>query len=368
MSPQVTRETNSEIEFAHGTTFKVYAGSMRSARGPTYARVSIDEASFLRSDESANPDVELVRAVRPGLITLAGSLICFSSPYLCRGVMFDAHRKHFGNNDSRTLVLVGDSRTFNPTLNKKVIAAAYEDDPESAAAEWGGLFRSDLAAALDPAWIDAATCSGVYERPRAINLATGATPIYISFTDPAGGAGRDSWATAIAHVEGRELVQDALLEIRPPFNTGEAAARVASFLKGYSLGATCGDRYAGAWPRDALASHDIGYVESELPKSDIYRECVSLFSSGRVRVLDHARTLTQLRMLERRTRAGGRDAFDHPAGGNDDDANAPCGALWLANRASTNNYVATVLTSSMRGALDAYRAVIQPIGLMFREP
>ena len=114
-----------------------------------------------------------------------------------------------------------------------------------------------------------------------------------------------------------------------------------------------GDRYAGAWPRDALAAHGIAYVESELPKSDIYRECVTLFSSGRVRLLDHARTLTQLRMLERRTRPGGRDSFDHPPGAHDDCSNSLCGALWLASREArgtiTADDFAIIGGSALRG-------------------
>jgi hypothetical protein len=329
---QLVRETADTLELAHRGLLKVYAGSFRATRGPTYSAVFIDEASFLRSEESANPDTELVRALRPGLVTLAGSLIVISSPYHKRGVMFDAHRKHFGQNDAPALYVMGASNVFNPTLDAGAIALAYQDDAVAAASEWGGHFRADLSAAFAWEWIEAATCSGVHERPRVATLRQGRAPHYYAFTDPAGGSGRDAWATAVVHEERDELVQDAVLEIRPSFSTTEAAARTAQFLKSYGLTGVSGDAYAGAWPRDALASHGVGYVTSELVKSDIYRECVALFSGGRVRLLDHARTLTQLRQVERRTRAGGRDSFDHPPGGNDDCSNALCGALRLAAR------------------------------------
>jgi hypothetical protein len=353
LASQVVRETSTEIEFKHRTILKVYAGSFRSTRGMTFCAVFIDEASFLRSDESSLPDVELVRAVKPGLLTLGGDLIVMSSPYMKRGVMHDAYRRHFGNNDSRVLYVTGESRVFNPTLDAAAIEQAFEEDPESAAAEWGGQFRADLSAAFASEWIDAAVCSGVHARARTDFLAQGKRPAYVAFTDPAGGSGRDAWTTSIVHAEHeRDLVQDAVLEIRPPFTTGEAAKQVADFIKSYGISVARGDCYAGSWPRDALATHGVSYTPSELPKSDIYRETVPLFSGGRAKILDNARQTTQLRMLERRTRAGGKDSFDHPAGANDDIANSLCGALLMASKsANAGTDVAIVVPSHV---MDGY--------------
>ncbi len=332
LAAQASRITNNMVEFCHRTSLEVVAASFRSTRGPTYAGVILDEAAYLRSEESATPDIEIIRAVRPGLATLNGWLIVLSSPYMRRGALWNAYRKHFGNNDSPALYVEGPTSLFNPVLDGGVIASAYEDDPEAAAAEWGGQFRHDLSAALDPAWIDGAIDSGVYERGRVTMLPEGRALYYVSFTDPAGGSGKDSWCTRVVHVEGNGIVDDGLLEIRPPFNTSEAAKQTADFLKSYGITSTTGDRYAGSWPADALRAHGVGYTPSERNKSEIYRECIPLFSSGRVRLLEHSRTINQLRMLERRVRSGGADNIDHPAGGNDDLANALCGALLLASR------------------------------------
>jgi hypothetical protein len=224
---------------------------------------------------------------------------------------------------------------FNPTLDAAAVARAFADDPESTSAELGGNFRADMSAAFESAWIDAAVCDGVHELPPVAVLADGGAPFHIAATDPSGGTGKDSWSTRIVRPEREYLMDVAQLEIRPPFNTAEAARQVAEFLRRYRVSSVRGDKFAGAWPSDALAANGISYIPLGMPKSDIYRECVSLFSSGRVKLLDHARTVTQLRMLERRTRPGGRDSFDHPAGGShDDNANALCAALWLASRAA----------------------------------
>ena len=57
-------------------------------------------------------------------------------------------------------------------------------------------------------------------------------------------------------------------------------------------------------------------------RSAYYREVEPLFSQGRIDVLDHPALIRELRMLERRPRAGGADRVDHPRGGKDDHANA----------------------------------------------
>jgi hypothetical protein len=56
-----------------------------------------------------------------------------------------------------------------------------------------------------------------------------------------------------------------------------------------------------------------------------------LFTTDRVELLDLPKLATELRLLERRSRPGGKgDLVDHPPRGTDDIANATCGALWLA--------------------------------------
>ena len=51
-----------------------------------------------------------------------------------------------------------------------------------------------------------------------------------------------------------------------------------------------------------------------------------LFSQRIVELLDIPKMNGELRRLERRPRAGGRDLVDHPRGGRDDSANAAVGA------------------------------------------
>jgi len=230
LAPMLERDVADGFELSNGTAFEVHAASWRSTRGKTYAAVLMEEASFLRNADSAVPDVEIARAVEPGLATLDGALEIFSSPHMRCGLPWDGHRRYFGNNEAEALFVQGPTRLFNPCIPASTVAQALEDDPDSARAEWLGEFRTDLSAAFDPAWIDAAVEGSVFERPPVAILPQGHAPRFVAFTDPAGGAGRDSWATRIVHAEGSELIDDAALEIRPPFNTAQAAGQVAELL------------------------------------------------------------------------------------------------------------------------------------------
>jgi hypothetical protein len=126
------------------------------------------------------------------------------------------------------------------------------------------------------------------------------------------------------------VVLDVLQAVAPPFDPETVVSRMAETLKSYGLSEVSGDQYAGEFVPAAFRRYGITYKPSELTRSEIYLETLPLFSQGRVELLDLPVLRTQLLLLERRTRAGGRDSVDHPRGAHDDHANSACGALRLA--------------------------------------
>jgi hypothetical protein len=67
--------------------------------------------------------------------------------------------------DDDVLVIQAVSRTLNPTLDEKLVAKAFEDDPSAARAEWGGEFRDDISSFVDADVVAACVSLGVRERP-----------------------------------------------------------------------------------------------------------------------------------------------------------------------------------------------------------
>jgi hypothetical protein len=58
----------------------------------------------------------------------------------------------------------------------------------------------------------------------------------------------------------------------------------AALLREYRVLQVTGDSYAAQWVAGAWRKAGIGYFKSELPKSQIYLECLPLFARGLVRL------------------------------------------------------------------------------------
>ena len=208
---------------------EVHTASFRCTRGYALLRALLDELAFWPGDDSAEPDYEVLSALRPGMATIPGAmLLCASSPYARRGALFDAHRKHFGKDGDPVLVWHAPTRDMNPTVPQRVIDEATERDPASAAAEYGAKFRSDVESFVNREAVEACVSVGVRERPPI----SGVT--YSAFVDPSGGSA-DSMTLAIGHQEDDVAVLDAIRERRPPFSPEDVVREFAALLKSYRI-------------------------------------------------------------------------------------------------------------------------------------
>jgi hypothetical protein len=327
----IERETAEAFDLANSVTIEVATASYRSTRGYTLVAALLDEVAFWPTDDSAEPDYEVLHALRPGMATIPGAmLLCASSPYAQRGALFDAWRKHFGKDGDPVLVWQAPTKTMNPTVPQHVIDAALEADPSAAAAEYLAQFRTDVESFVSRDVVDAAVVPGRHELPRTNGVR------YVGFVDPSGGS-NDAMTLAICHLGGERVVLDLVRERRPPFSPDDVTAEFAALLKAYGVGIVRGDRYGGLWPRERFAVHGIEYHTADKPKSDLFRDLLPQLNSGRVELLDHARLVAQLCGLERRTARGGRDSIDHAPGAHDDVANSVAGAIVTAVRAVDYN-------------------------------
>jgi hypothetical protein len=327
LRPLVTGETAESVELgAQRVAIEVHTSSFRAVRGRTVIAALLDEVAFWRSETSANPAAEVVRALRPALATLAPQslLIDASSPYARSGVLWDQFNRHHGRKGSPVLVWKAPSLIMNPSLSPGLIAAELEADPEAGAAEWLAEFRRDVDRFIGQEAVEDAVVAGRRELPPVAGV------VYRSFTDPSGGS-QDSMTLAIAHGgEDGRVVLDCVRERRPPFSPESVVDEFSAVLKSYGLSYVTGDRYGGEWPREVFRKAGIGYQTSERAKSEIYLEVLPLLNAGRVELLDNQRLIAQLSGLERRTSRSGKDSVDHGPGGHDDLINSAAGALVLA--------------------------------------
>jgi hypothetical protein len=181
------------MDLTTGVTIEVTTATVRAPRGRTLALFVGDECAYWPADETgANPAVEVLRAVRPGLATTNGMLCVITSPYTRTGPVFEAFDRYYGKDDDGVLVWKAASRVMNPLLDQRVIDDALARDEEAARAEWLAEWRTDEAALV--------TTEALRTVTRGDDAPT--RPPHegepIVFVDVATGGGSDSFAIGVA--------------------------------------------------------------------------------------------------------------------------------------------------------------------------
>lgn len=330
--------TAEEVALTTGLDFTIRAVSLTAGRTRASPCAMLDEVAFWQSDESAQPDVEVIAGIRPAMATFPNPLLVgMSSVYGKTGVVWDTYQKHFRNNDSPVLVWVASTVDMHDSPGIRLyVKAELAADPIGAGAEFNSEFRTDIGPFVDPEVVDAAVVAG-----REM-LEYDPHKMYWAFCDPSGGS-QDSFGLGIAHMEGEQIVVDLSQEWPVPFDTDQLLDDLASILHDYRIRWVTGDAVGGVWLRDPLkrgafgAGHalrgqarDIDYVLATLPKSKIYGAILPRLNAGRVQLVDDAVLIRQIKSLERKVSRSG-DIIDHRQGAKDDVANSVLGACWMAD-------------------------------------
>jgi hypothetical protein len=95
LSSMIETYTADSIELRGAVSVQVVTRSYRTVRGRSVCVAVLDELAFWRDDDSANPDSEVLNAVRASMATFGSDamVIAGSSPYAKRGVLWDAFRR-----------------------------------------------------------------------------------------------------------------------------------------------------------------------------------------------------------------------------------------------------------------------------------
>jgi hypothetical protein len=337
-----------EIPLSSRVDIKIRAAKITAGRSRAIPLALLDEVAFFPTKDSATPDEDIIRGIRPAMANIPGAMLgLLSSPYAQRGVLWDTHEKHYGKENDPILVWKATTLQMHDTEPiREFVRKEWKRDPIAAAAEVGNekgdiTFRADVKDFISPQVLAALTVKGRFElAPCSIEPVEPGQdePVrhnYFAFVDPSGGS-QDAMTLAIAHWdhETKRAVLDLIRREPAPFKPTVIVRRFASDLRRYHLTVVKGDAYAGEWPREAFTdakvegeAMGIGYLVSERDKHDIYRDLLPNLNSGLVELLDDEQLLDEFKALQRRLTSTGREIIDHPQGGSDDVANAAAGAL-----------------------------------------
>jgi hypothetical protein len=350
----VKEDLKEEIVLKNRVTITIKTNSYRSIRGFTCLAAILEETAFWRSDLTANPDREVVNALRPALGTIPESLlISISTPYSRRGILYDTYQKNFGK-PGRVLVWKAPSIVMNPTLDKEIISAALREDSVSARSEWECEWRADIEGFLPFEILQACVVTDRTEIPPLHGVK------YTAFIDPSFG-GQDSFTLAIAHAElnGRVRILDFMKEAKPGFRPEEVVRDFAAIIKSYRCFEVISDRFSREWVKLEFEKHGVLVKYSPKSVSELYLDFLPLVTSRAVELLDNRRLIGQLGNLERRVRSGGRDLVTHFPGQHDDLGNAAAGVLCYCGK----RFGSSCTTFAQEEAEESARCSEQEVGV-----
>jgi hypothetical protein len=319
----VDKELSSSIRLKNNIEIEVRTASFRSIRGYSILAAILDEVAFFRSEESANPDTEILNALLPGLSTPESLLLAISTPYAKAGVLWQAFKEFYGRDDPDIpLVMKASTKTMNPLFHDSALKRLFQRDRAAARAEYDAEFREDLESYLSLEMLEVVTQANRVMLPPEANVK------YFAFTDPSGGKS-DSYTLAIAHREGERVVIDRVEEVLSPLDPKTVTKQFADILKEYKILEVTGDRFSSNWCSGTWQENGIRYWDSRWDKSEIYVQFQAIVAMKKVDLLDIDRLRIQFQSLERRVHSGGKDSIDHPPGLHDDLANSCAGVAVL---------------------------------------
>ncbi len=120
---EVVERKQESISFGR-VVIEVHTASFRAVRGYTVAAAICDEIAYWRDEASANPDEEILAALRPAMVTIPESLLlCISTPHSRRGAFWRAFVDHHGPDakDPRRIFLQSPTSVMNPTIDSALI-------------------------------------------------------------------------------------------------------------------------------------------------------------------------------------------------------------------------------------------------------
>lgn len=226
---EVASWTPEQIRLKNGIVIEAVAPNMKNQRGIAVPVLGMDEVAFWYSDsESANPDYEVLRAVRPAMIQFPHrKRFAISSAYTREGILYDAvtagTRGRSTENEKlqkrfrKSLVVVATTALMaNPRVRRVDLQEERDSDEEAFEREFLSRFSDTITGFLNKALIADAITPGVGEReplPRP-GQPTDPSPTYVTAIDT--GFRRDSFACVVGHYDPvKGVVVDAVRRFTP---------------------------------------------------------------------------------------------------------------------------------------------------------
>jgi len=331
-SPLLRRELDGDpvmkkIRFSNRRVIEIFTCQKRgkNIRGRTIPLAIMEEAAYMEY-EGKVVDHDILRAIRPGLARIPGSLLLvITSPSAKQGMVWETYRRADQFADS-ILVLKAPTLLLNPDFDPAIIEEERKRDPENARCEYDAEFLEVVESFLPSDLIDScardATDHHITLRKYNPNITS-----YIAVTDVAFRA--DTWTYCILHKEMGEYTSRIVLDYiqgftgtkKHPIDIHFATKEIARVCRQYHVYEIYGDHYAADPIRTALRRQGLLYNPIYISpdyKRSMYSNLKILIEQELLSLLDHPPSIAELKSLQIIFSPSGQWQIKSPKGATED--------------------------------------------------
>jgi len=317
LSKHIVSVTKDEIVLDNSITIGCYASTYDGVRGRTIVAAICDEMAFWPHDEAAaNPDEEVLAALRPGMATVRNpKLLKISTPFAKQGVLWKEYQRR---SELDFPVLQFSSAELNPTLKPSILEKERNRDEGKFCREYLAEFVDSINGWIVPELLEPCIVRGRLEVPYKSDVT------FLAVADPA--FVHDDFALAVLSRgdDGRIVVHRVVRwsgTKAAPLGHEDVLAQVKSILTEYQINSLTGDQHCFDVIRQLLERLGVHYRKYNFDartRAEIFANLRHLLSQRKIELLDNPELVRQLRNLqEHRTDRGQVDI--RPGGGGKDD-------------------------------------------------
>ena len=317
LSRHIVSTSKDEIKLDNDIIIGCYASTYDGVRGRTIVAAICDELAFWPHEETAaNPDEEVLAALRPGMITVRNAkLLKISTPYTKDGVLW---REYQQRSELDFPVLHFSSEDLNPKLQSSALEKERCRGEQTFRREYMAEFTDAISGWIVPELLDQCIVRRRTELPFTMD------GVFVAVADPA--FVRDDFALAILsrRDDGRIVVHRLARwsgTKAAPLGHEDVLRQVNSILADYGINALIGDQHCFELIQQVLQRLGIYYKKYNFDsrtRPEIFANLRHLLSQRKIELLDNAELLRQLRGLQEHRNDRGQVDIRPAAGCKDD--------------------------------------------------
>ncbi len=329
--------TADTIELHNGVMVSCVPPTLKAIRGYAVPVAVLDEVGvWYQESDSANPDYEIYRALKPAQLQFPfRKIVGISSPWNKSGLLYrffsagtEGAKLPSGQAEYKGILVLHSTTAgmANPIVRREDLETDFHRDEANFSRESLAEFQDSISGFIPTTLVERAIDWGISTRPPQDGIT------YVAAIDPA--FRRDAFALTIVHNHEGTIYHDFskrwIGTQSAPLEPALILAELIPILKAYGLQMLYSDQYHLESLQQLFLERGVTMIGEPFTgqnKSAKYGNLQQLFYQGKIRLLDLNDMVKEVKQLERKLAPSGIVHIEAPVGQHDDMASTLCLAV-----------------------------------------